>query len=1069
MSEHLSGTVTFLFTDVEGSTSLLKALGRERYGQLLAEQQRLLREVFAVHHGREIDTQGDSFFVAFRSASDAVAASVAIQLVLAQHAWPDGAEVRVRCGIHSGEADAAGERYVGFSVHRAARIGAVAHGGQVLISSSTRELVEDDLPTGVSLDDLGLFQLKDVDRPERISQVVAEGLRREFPPLRGAERVQTPLLRRRSVLAAALVGVVAAAVAIPVFALSSGGRGGSVSAAAPGASAVSAVDVSSGKPAGSVELSSSPRSIAYGAGSVWVTSPDADSVSRVNPVTNSVQQTIGVGDGPSGIAFGDGFVWVANSLGGTVSQIDPQKNGGQEVAKVDVGNGPTGVAYGLGAAWVANSVDRTIRRVDPLTGARGKPIPVAAGADAIAVGDGALWVTSEASGVLSRVDPRGGRVLPINVGNGPSAVAAGPDAVWVANSGDATISRIDPATNRVTETVPVGEGPSGVAIDRDGSVWVSSELAGTLEKVDPTAAKVVRETKIGDRPEGVAIGSGTAYVALQGSGAQHRGGTLTVLVPNASGVYDPGLPKTLDPAYGYTAWDLNTLTNDGLVGYGRSGGVESYRVVPDLASALPTVSDGGRTYTFQLRPGIRYSNGALVKPADFRRAIERALLAPVDYTPASYFTGIVGAKACVKAKRCDLSRGIVGDAGSNTVTFHLTEPDPDFLYKLALPTADAVPAKTPENASLPLPATGPYMVATVDEKRSEVKLVRNPRFRMWSAAAQPDGYPDAIVERWGSKSLVNAPPAALARSGVAAVRAVERGAADVTSTGNDKTWPPALMTELRTRYSSRLYATPELGALGAWMNTRVKPFDDVRVRRALNYAVDRNKIVAINGGLGNAAVGCQVLPPGADGYRPYCPYTVHPDAAGSYRGPDLAKARRLVTASGTKGEPVSVWFYDIPIGRANGTYLTSVLRSLGYDARLKLVPHDGRSTWAPGHQIGVGGWGGDYPSANDIFYPFTCASYAPKPTANANTAAFCDRRIDLEITRARALQTTDPSAASALWSRIDREITDQAPWVTMHTFVHSDFVSRRAGNYAYCFLSDFNGTTGACLDRLWVR
>src|SRR5207237_2972448 len=132
------------------------------------------------YRGEEIDTQGDSFFVAFRSASDAVSAAVAVQRSLATHGWPDGAEVRVRIGIHSGEAAATGERYVGFSVHRAARVGATAHGGQVLLSSSTRELVEDDLPEGVFVRDLGLHRLKDVDRPERVSQVAAEGLRAEF-------------------------------------------------------------------------------------------------------------------------------------------------------------------------------------------------------------------------------------------------------------------------------------------------------------------------------------------------------------------------------------------------------------------------------------------------------------------------------------------------------------------------------------------------------------------------------------------------------------------------------------------------------------------------------------------------------------------------------------------------------------------------------------------------------------------------------------------------------------------------------------------------------------------------
>ncbi len=189
-SEHLSGTSTFLFTDIEGSTRLLHALGRDGFGELMADQQRLLREAFAAYRGQEIDTQGDSFFVAFRSATDAVSAAVAAQHAVAAHSWPGGAEVGVRMGIHSGEATTSGERYLGLSVVRAARIGAAAHGGQVLLSSSTRELVEDDLPEGVFLRDLGLVRLKDLERPERVWQLAAENLRLEFPPLRGAQRVK---------------------------------------------------------------------------------------------------------------------------------------------------------------------------------------------------------------------------------------------------------------------------------------------------------------------------------------------------------------------------------------------------------------------------------------------------------------------------------------------------------------------------------------------------------------------------------------------------------------------------------------------------------------------------------------------------------------------------------------------------------------------------------------------------------------------------------------------------------------------------------------------------------------
>src|SRR5262245_3679924 len=179
------GTVTFLFTDIEGSTRLLKDL-RDRYGEVLRDHQTLLRQNFAAHGGHEIDTQGDSFFVAFVRAKDAVAAAIAGQTALADHPWPDGAELRVRMGIHTGEPAVGGERYVGLGVHRAARICAAGTGGQVLVPQPTRERLRDDPLPEVSMRDLGEHQLKDMDEPERLYQLEAPGLADSFPPLKTA-------------------------------------------------------------------------------------------------------------------------------------------------------------------------------------------------------------------------------------------------------------------------------------------------------------------------------------------------------------------------------------------------------------------------------------------------------------------------------------------------------------------------------------------------------------------------------------------------------------------------------------------------------------------------------------------------------------------------------------------------------------------------------------------------------------------------------------------------------------------------------------------------------------------
>jgi len=180
------GTVTFLFTDIEGSTQLLQRL-RDQYAALLADQRRILREAFASWNGHEVDTQGDAFFVAFPRATQAVAAAVEAQRRLAEHAWPEGSVVRVRMGIHTGEPWSGEEGYTGIDVHRAARIAHVGHGGQVLLSETTTALVQDELPPGVSLFDLGRHLLKDIHRPERICQLVIKGLPAEFPPLTSLE------------------------------------------------------------------------------------------------------------------------------------------------------------------------------------------------------------------------------------------------------------------------------------------------------------------------------------------------------------------------------------------------------------------------------------------------------------------------------------------------------------------------------------------------------------------------------------------------------------------------------------------------------------------------------------------------------------------------------------------------------------------------------------------------------------------------------------------------------------------------------------------------------------------
>jgi class 3 adenylate cyclase len=206
MRELPTGTVTLLFTDIEGSTRLLQHLGK-RYSDVLAECRGLMRAAFHQQHGHEVDTQGDAFFVTFARATDAVMAAVAVQRALASHVWPEGVTVQVRMGLHTGEPERSAEGYVGLDVHRAARIMSTGHGGQVLLSQVTSDLVEHSLPMDVSLQDLGEHRLKDLGYPSHLYQLVIAGLTSDFPPLKTLDSYShnlpiqpTPFLGREKVV-----------------------------------------------------------------------------------------------------------------------------------------------------------------------------------------------------------------------------------------------------------------------------------------------------------------------------------------------------------------------------------------------------------------------------------------------------------------------------------------------------------------------------------------------------------------------------------------------------------------------------------------------------------------------------------------------------------------------------------------------------------------------------------------------------------------------------------------------------------------------------------------------------
>ena len=338
----------------------------------------------------------------------------------------------------------------------------------------------------------------------------------------------------------------------------------------------------------------------------------------------------------------------------------------------------------------------------------------------------------------------------------------------------------------------------------------------------------------------VGVGLSARYV-LSRTDTDHHGGVLTMVGTEIA--YEDGAPVTdvtLHWAQEFSR--LAAVTNDGLVGFRRAGGVQGAGIVPDLATGLPAPTDNGLTYTFHLRKGVRYSTGAPVLAGDIRRGIERTVAQP-DTTPPYYTTAILGAQACTDAARkahatgrprpdCDLQEGITADDRTGTIIFHLTRPTPEFLYQLALPNASAVPQDTP--LDLPpgaiLPATGPYMIRSFTQGQAGVHprlvLVRNPHFHVWSSAAQPDGYPDRIVLETGYTNEQ-------------VVARLSDGRADISWSGA----PQADEDRLRTTHGSKLLlTTPGLNTNYVFLNATKPPFNNRDARRAVAYALDRGAL-----------------------------------------------------------------------------------------------------------------------------------------------------------------------------------------------------------------------------------
>ena len=525
-------------------------------------------------------------------------------------------------------------------------------------------------------------------------------------------------------------------------------------------------------------------------------------------------------------------------------------------------------------------------------------------------------------------------------------------------------------------------------------------------------------------------GSSSSSSSSSSTGGPHKGGTFTALYS--------GVGTSIDPQIDYDQnWNLLGMTNDGLVGWKRVQGQDSTQLVPDLATSLPTPQDGGLTYVFHLRPNIKFSTGAVVKASDVRASLEREFKAKGP--GANFYLAIKGAPACAEnGDTCDLSKGIVTDNATNTITFHLTESDPQLLQQLALPFAYVVPAGSPNKdiGTNALPATGPYMISqyTADQK---MVFVRNPYFHEWSKDAQPAGNPDQIDLKIGAPIEE-------------ATTEVENGQADwmYDSPPGDR------LGEISTKYASQVHVNPTPQVWYMSLDTRTAPFNNLKVRQAINYATDRAAVIKLFGGPSIAQPVCQILPPDFPAYEPYCPYTKNPSSSGKWTAPDMAKAQQLVDASGTKGTDVSVITTNDQTSKNIGLYFVSLLNDLGYKAKIKLLTASIEYSYAQNSsqnpQMTLSWWYPDYPDPADWFnIMIGCAGFHPNSNASPNLSEFCDPKIQKMTEAALKTEVNDPEGSLAQWTAIDKATTDAAAQDSLFVPKNIAFVSKRVGNVKY--------------------
>jgi peptide/nickel transport system substrate-binding protein len=509
-------------------------------------------------------------------------------------------------------------------------------------------------------------------------------------------------------------------------------------------------------------------------------------------------------------------------------------------------------------------------------------------------------------------------------------------------------------------------------------------------------------------------GGQTSTSASGGTASQNAGRTFDTfrVTWDAPDYFDPGLSYTV------TGWQIIQHVYLGLVGYKLTGGPGGATLIPALAEKLPTVSADGKDYRFKLRAGIKYSNGQAVKASDFKASIER--LFKVDSPGVGFFEQIQGADTFAKTKRGGIS-GIIVNDNAGTIEIKLSSPRGDFVDILGIPFAAILPKSTPasDQSTKGIPATGPYMQQSYKPNRSFV-FVRNPNYK--EIPGIPKGNPNKLVGTILSEDT-------------AALQTVLNGKSDY----DFRTIPTDRLNEIQTKYKDQLHLYTPANTYYFAMNTRTPPFNKLEARQAINYAIDRDAIVRLFGGLGVTTQ--NFLPPTYPQYKKIDYYT-H----------DLAKAKELVRKSGTVGMKVTVWGLNEAPSQATTEYLADVLNKIGWKATPKLLAHDVYFTTignqASKAQIMYTDWYQDYPHPLDWFDVLLNGNRITQThNNNVSNADFPAANATIE----RLKKQAEPSPkANQEWAQLDHDYVVKYSTVAPYLNIEgTDFFGKNVDDSCY--------------------